>query len=100
MPLTKSSCSKQVKEASLSLRKSLSKSNKIIEDEVDEERAQSSKSLTLLAPCSLCKALEILETPLKCFLEDEVVRVKARLQALSFVLKGTGAAAAAERDLV
>jgi hypothetical protein len=77
MLFTKSSCSRPLKEAPLSLRKSLRRFNKIREEEVDKEIAYRSKSLTLLAFCSLCSTLEMLETALKCFTRDEVAKERA-----------------------
>jgi hypothetical protein len=73
MFFTRSSCSRHLKEAPLSLKKSLRRSNKIVEGEVDEEMVYRSKSLTLLAPCSLYSALETLKVALVCFIKDKGV---------------------------
>ena len=55
-------------------RKSPRRSNRIVEEEVDEEMAYKSETLTLFAPRSLCSALEMLETALECFVRGEVSR--------------------------
>jgi hypothetical protein len=71
MLFIRSSCFRHVKEAFSSLRKSLRRCNRIVEGVVEEEMAYRSKSLTLLAPYSLCSVLEMLEIALECFIRDK-----------------------------